>query len=58
MIPALRHAFNRDFTSEKYLSLLRLMEERCGTPVQFRLSETPCFFPKSLVDEMVQFAKN
>ena len=57
MIPALRHAFNRDFTPEKYLSLLRLMEERCGTPVQFRLSETPCFFPKSLIDQMVQFGK-
>jgi hypothetical protein len=57
MIPPLRHAFNRDFTSEKYLSLLSLMEDRCGTPVQFRLSETPCFFPKSLIDQMVQLGK-
>jgi len=57
MIPPLRHAFNRDFTPEKYLSLLRRMEDRCGTPVKFRLSETPCFFPKSLIDQMVQFGK-
>ena len=28
------------------------MDEACGTHVQFRLSETPCFFPKSLVDQM------
>jgi hypothetical protein len=33
------------------------MEDRCGTPVQFRLSETPCFFPKSLIDQMVQLGK-
>jgi len=57
MIPALRHAFNRDFTPEKYLSLLSRMEDRCGTPVKFRLSETPCFFPKSLIDQMVRFGK-
>ncbi len=57
MIPSLRQAFNRDFTPDKYLSLLSLMEDRCGTPVQFRLSETPCFFPNSLIDQMVQFGK-
>jgi hypothetical protein len=28
------------------------MDEICGTHVQFRLSETPCFFPKSLLDRM------
>ncbi len=28
------------------------MDEACGTHVQFRLSETPCFFPQSLVDQM------
>jgi len=31
---------------------LRRVDETCGTHVQFRLSETPCFFPKSLVDQM------
>jgi len=33
------------------------MEDRCGTPVKFRLGETPCFFPKTLIDQMVQFGK-
>ena len=28
------------------------MDERAGVPIKFRLSETPCFFPKSLLDEM------
>jgi hypothetical protein len=27
---------------------LRRIDDACGTHVQFRLSETPCFFPKAL----------
>ncbi len=33
------------------------MAERCGTPVEFRISETPCFFPKELLDQMSQYGK-
>jgi hypothetical protein len=33
------------------------MEERCGTPIQFQLSQTPCFFPKALLDRMSQYGK-
>jgi hypothetical protein len=57
MIPALRQQFNANFTPEKYQAFLRLMEERCGTPVKFRLSETPCFFPKPLLDQMSQYGE-
>jgi hypothetical protein len=57
MIPALRQQFNANFTPEKYRAFLKLMEERCGTPVKFQLSETPCFFPKPLLDQMSQFGK-
>ena len=52
MIPSLRQQFNDSFTPEKYRSFLRRVDEACGTPVQFRLSETPCFFPKPLLDQM------
>src|SRR5579864_2940804 len=52
MIPSLRQQFNDNFTSEKYRTFLRRVDEACGTHVQFRLSETPCFFPKSLLDRM------
>jgi hypothetical protein len=52
MIPSLRRQFNDGFTSEKYQAFLRRVDDVCGTHVQFRLSETPCFFPKSLVDRM------
>ena len=52
MVPFLRQQFNESFTAEKYRTFLRRVDEACGTHVQFRLSETPCFFPKSLVDQM------
>jgi hypothetical protein len=52
MIPALRKQFNSSFSPGKYQTFLRRMDEICGTHVQFRLSETPCFFSKSLLDRM------
>ena len=52
MIPSLREQFNDRFTPDKYQLFLRRVDEACGTHVQFRLSETPCFFPKPLVDGM------
>jgi len=52
MILSLRQQFNRSFSAKKYQTFLRRIDEICGTHVQFRLSETPCFFPKSLVDRM------
>ena len=52
MIPSLRQQFNGSFTPEKYQAFLRRVDDACGTHVQFRLSETPCFFPKSLIDRM------
>src|SRR5277367_6834031 len=57
MIPALRQQFNSNFTPEKYQTFLKLMEERCGAPVPFQISETPCFFPKPLLDQMSQYGK-
>src|SRR5271170_3993295 len=57
MIPALRQRFNSSFTPQKYQTFLTLMEERCGAPVPFQISETPCFFPKPLLDQMSQYGK-
>jgi hypothetical protein len=54
MIPSLRRQFNASFTSEKYQQFLRHIDEVSGTHVQFRLSETPCFFPKELLDRMAR----
>jgi len=52
MIPFLRKPFNANFTPDKYQAFLRRIDDVCGTHVSFRLSETPCFFPKELVDRM------
>jgi hypothetical protein len=54
MIPALRQDFNRRFTPSRYHQFEQAMAERCGTPVKFRICETPCFFPKSQLDQMSQ----
>jgi hypothetical protein len=52
MIRELRSDFNRRFTKEKYGQFLAVIASRSGTEVKFRLSETPCFFPASLVRTM------
>src|SRR5277367_4946681 len=57
MIPFLRRQFNDGFTPEKYSAFLRRIDDVCGTHVQFRLSETPCFFPKALLERMAADGK-
>ena len=44
MIEPYRGDFNARFTEAKYAALLRLMEERTQTKIEFRIAETPCFF--------------
>lgn len=57
MIPSLREHFNASFTPEKYRAFLRRIDDLSGTHVQFRLSETPCFFSKELIDRMAADGK-
>jgi len=52
MIPDLRRQFNAAFTPGKYQHFLQRMEQRCRTAIQFRICETPCFFPASLMNQM------
>jgi hypothetical protein len=58
MIPALREAFNRDFRPETYQQLLEHLEASAGTPIAFRVSETPCFLPKALLDQMAGYGRD
>jgi hypothetical protein len=58
MIPALREAFNRNFLPETYQQLLRDLEAAAGTPIAFRVSETPCFLPKALLDQMAEYGRD
>ncbi len=58
MIPSLRQQFNQNFTPQKYQTFLHRVDEVCGTHVNFRLSETACFFPKALIDRMARDGKD
>ena len=57
MVPALREEFNRNFTPQKYQAFLDSLAKVCGTPIAFRVSETPCFMPKALLDQMAQYGR-
>lgn len=52
MVPALRTAFNAQWTPERHAALLAALGAKAGVPLQFTVSETPCFFPKALLDRM------
>jgi hypothetical protein len=57
VIPELRKDFNSRFTPEKYRQFLAELDRRSGTHVEFRNSETPCFFPASILHEMADAGK-
>jgi hypothetical protein len=57
MIPSLRKQFNASFSPDKYQKFLRRVDDVCGTHVNFRLSETPCFFPSQLLQRMADDGK-
>jgi hypothetical protein len=57
MIPELRQRFNSAFTAEKYQGFLTRLNQRCGCEIQFRIAETPCFFPLSVLDQMAQYGE-
>jgi hypothetical protein len=57
MIPEFRLRFNAEFTPAKYRRLLDGLDRACGTRVKFRVSETPCFFPKPLLDRMAAYGQ-
>jgi hypothetical protein len=57
MIPSHRRSFNANFTQEKYERLRREITARCGMEVPFPMCETPCFFPRALVDRMGEDGK-
>jgi hypothetical protein len=57
MIPSLRKQFNASFTPDRYQTFLRRIDDACGAHVSFRLAETPCFFPKALLDRMAEDGK-
>ncbi len=53
MVPKIRERFNRAFTPDRHRAMRADLEARCGGPIEFRLSETPCFIPGSVARALV-----
>jgi hypothetical protein len=56
MIQVWRERFNREFSLLRYRNFVRQVSRRAGVEIEFRLSETPCFFPAALLDQLVNVA--
>ncbi len=53
MIEPFRTDFNARFTEQRYTAFKDRLNRETGTEIQFRMAETPCFFPVALLDEMI-----
>lgn len=53
MIPALRARFNEQYSEARYHAFVEALTQRVGCPIEFRISETPCFFPDALMQSLV-----
>ena len=58
MIPRFRKRFNAGFRPDTYRTFLQRLDALGGTHVGFRVSETPCFFPKSLIEKLAACGKD
>ena len=52
MLQPFRWDFNRHFTAAKYVELQKRLEAAVRTKVEFRVCETPAFFPRAMLDEI------
>jgi hypothetical protein len=52
VIPDRRAAFNATFSDRTYRALVEEVARRTGAAIDFRLSETPCFFPHTVIDDL------
>jgi len=50
VIASLRQDFNARYRPELYADLLSSLDSAVGARVEFRVAETPCFFPLALMD--------
>lgn len=54
MIPEPRRAFNAAWSESSHRALLGALDASVGVPIEFPISETPCFFPRALIDRLAQ----
>jgi len=53
MIPAIRAAFNAQFTAEKYQRYLSILNAPFKDQIPFRIAETPVFIDKNFKDQLL-----
>ncbi len=53
MIPALRQAFNQNFTEEKYKAFLKELDAAHPGQLEFRVAETPVFIPRDFKNKII-----
>ena len=56
MIQFLRQRFNASWTEAQFARFRSRLETKAGAPLGFPLSETPCFLPRSLMNELTTAA--
>ena len=54
MLQPYRDQFNAQFTPSKYADLLARLAQLTRTPIEFRVAETPCFLPQSLLHQLAE----
>lgn len=52
MVPALRQQFNAAWSDARYQEMLTRLAQRTGGAIEFPVSETPCFFPRELIEQL------
>ena len=54
MIRALREPFNASWTEAQYAALKSHLEQQTRGSITFPISETPCFFPRTLIEQLAR----
>jgi hypothetical protein len=54
MLQPFRDQFNAAFSTGKYDDLLYRLNHITRSSIEFRVAETPCFFPQSLLEELAE----
>jgi hypothetical protein len=54
MLQPYRDQFNTRYTTARYADLLDRLHQATRTSIEFRVSETPCFFSQALLDDIAE----
>jgi hypothetical protein len=57
MLKAARDRFNAGYSDARHQAFVQAVTAGAGVPIEFRLSETPCFFPADLMQSLIEAAQ-